>query len=157
MLEPPVVDAIAQSYRSVYDGGGCLRAQLFPGIAELLSALAHAGKRCFVVTNKPALPAKLLLSHFAIDRYFERIASPDDPVQPFSDKADAVAELLRAKAIDSGEACVIGDAVDDARAASVNKVAFVAAAYGYGEAHKQQTFPIAHIAYQPADLLALLR
>ncbi len=45
---------------------------------------------------------------------------------------------------------------DDARAAFVNKVAFVAAAYGYGEAHKQQTFPISRIAHQPSDLRALL-
>lgn len=156
MLEPAVVDAIATSYRKVYDGGGCLRAALFPGVAELLTKLIKAGKRCFVVTNKPALPAKLLLGHFAIDRHFEVISSPDDPAAPFSDKADAVAHLLHGKSIDSSTACVIGDAVDDARAAFVNQVAFVAAAYGYGEAQKQQQFPITHIAYEPSDLLALL-
>jgi phosphoglycolate phosphatase len=108
------------------------------------------------VTNKPSLPARLLLSHFAIDRWFEVIASPDDPIYPFSDKGVAVAQLLHAKGIDSADACVIGDAVDDARAAFVNRVAFIAAAYGYGEAHKQQTFPISRYrtsTFRPSRLL----
>ena len=155
-IEPAVSEAIAASYRRIYDGGGCLRAQLFPGINELLVQLRAASRRCFVVTNKPALPARLLLAHFAIDHFFEAVASPDDPVSPFTSKVDAVARLLRLNGIDSSRACVIGDAVDDAQAAAVNEVAFIAAAYGYGEAHRQRSYPVSFIAHQPLDLVALL-
>ncbi|MFN2476115.1 MAG: HAD family hydrolase, partial [Chthoniobacterales bacterium] len=154
--ESSVIDAIAGSYRKVYDSGGCLTAHLFPGIAELLVELRGLGARCFVVTNKPAAPAKLLLEHLGIAHCFEAVATPDDPVAPFSAKPAAVAALVRAKQIDSSTACVIGDAEDDAHGAHANQLAFIAAAYGYGEVHTQTHYPITHVAWQSADLPQLL-
>lgn len=151
-----MVDDISSSYRRIYDGGGCLPTQLFPGIREVLAELRQLGTRLFIVTNKPTIPAALLVKHLSLEQDFEAIATPDDPVSPFSAKPAAVADLINAKQIDSSSACVIGDAVDDAHAAFANNVAFIAAAYGYGEVDKQREYPITHVASAPAQLTRFL-
>lgn len=144
---------ITAGYRKAYDSGGCLSAALFSGVEELLQRLNARQARCFVVTNKPAIPTNALLSHLRLEEYFAGVITPDHPTSPFTAKPDAVAALLDSKGIDSAEAWVIGDAIDDARAAAVNGVPFIAAAYGYGDANKQTTYPIAHVIHQPLGLL----
>jgi phosphoglycolate phosphatase len=58
--------------------GACVRAtRLYPGVAEALEALHGRGKHLAVLTNKPILHSRRILSGLGIERYFTRLVGGD--------------------------------------------------------------------------------
>ena len=52
-------------------------AELFPGVADALAALAGAGHPLGICTNKPAGPARAMLDHLGIGHFFTALVGGD--------------------------------------------------------------------------------
>jgi phosphoglycolate phosphatase len=134
---PALIDDAIARYRERFDVVGIFENALFPGIVDALDAFAAAGHRLRVVTAKPAPAARRVLDHFAIADRFTAVHGPALG-ERHCDKADLVAAALAAGSIRPGDAVMIGDRVDDVRAARCHDVRAVAAGWGYG-AHAELT------------------
>jgi phosphoglycolate phosphatase len=76
----PGDEAVAHAlepYRTHYDAVCADHAKLYPGILEWLEFLSAGGCALAVLTNKPELAARRLLSALGIARFFTAIAGPE--------------------------------------------------------------------------------
>jgi phosphoglycolate phosphatase len=118
-------------YREYYERTGMLENREYPGIAALLEALSARHTRLFVVTSKPHVYARKILSHFSLDRFFESIEGSElDGAR--SDKAELIQHVLRKHALEKGRTVMIGDRLHDIVGAAKNGVDSVGVGYGFG-------------------------
>jgi phosphoglycolate phosphatase len=101
-------------------------------VAELLARIAACGASSFVLTNKPIVPTRLILSSLGLEPHVREIVTPDSAPQPFVSKTKALAALLERHRFAPARAVMVGDSADDAAAAEACGVVFAAALYGYG-------------------------
>jgi phosphoglycolate phosphatase len=128
------LDALVREFRSAYDGGDLLATYPYPGLVEVLDAIAAAGGRVFLVTNKRHAATQRILAHLGVAERFTATRAPDDPANPWSGKADALNDLVDRHSVIRATAAYVGDSSDDREAARLAGLPFVAAAYGYGSA-----------------------
>jgi phosphoglycolate phosphatase len=136
-LEPERMARLLAEFRAHYDTEGCLQSKPYPGVGEVLTRLGAAGKKLFVLTNKPVQPAQRLLAHLGLEKLFTEIMSPDSTMPPFRSKTEGAGNLQRKFGLLPGETLLVGDGRDDAEAARACGFGFVAVCYGYGDAAKQ--------------------
>jgi len=126
------IGELARAFKAIYDTHGVLAAEPYPGLGEVLGALAAARRQSFMVTNKRQLPARLIAERLGIMPHLAGLYSLDTLTPPASKKRTVVAHLLAEHGIDATTAVLVGDSVEDAEAAASNGVRFVACTYGYG-------------------------
>ena len=127
------IEAGVAAFRRCYDGAGWRETVPHVGATETLTALRSSGHRLFVVTNKPQLPTERIIADLGWDPLFESVVCKDSLPVAFADKPEALGHLVGAAGLDARTAVFVGDSADDARAADVHGMAFVYAAYGYGD------------------------
>lgn len=126
------------------------RTRTYPGISEVLQALATAGCRQAVVTNKPEEYSRRILATLRIDRHFSAVIGGDRWKKP---APEGVLEALRLLDASKDQAVMVGDHHTDLLAASAAGVSAIWCAWGLGhagEAHGYLTCAL------PTDLLATL-
>ena len=145
------VDRAIAAYRTRFDAVGIFENALYPGVADVLARLQAAGHRMRVVTAKPHLAATRVLDHFDIRRYFDGVHGPE-----LSDRGCDKAVLLGAAMREAGAApddsVMVGDRVDDVRAAAAQGIRAIGAGWGYGLPRELMDAGAAHVA---ADMEAL--
>lgn len=105
-----------------------LHTRFFPGVHELLKK----DFRCAILTNKPILPTRLILSHFGILGRFERVLGGDNSPER-KPSAEGIFEILARTKIEKEEAVMIGDDVPDllsARNACIDSILILS---GFGK------------------------
>lgn len=107
------------------------RTRPYPGIAAVLAALAEAGWRLAVCTNKPAAPARALLASLGLDGLFGMIGGGDSFAVRKPDPGHLLG-TLRAAGGDPARAAMIGDHANDVRAALGAGLPCIFAGWGYG-------------------------
>lgn len=130
MPEMPEIRKITQDARIFYGDHLTIRTKPYPGMLQTLSALAEAGKKLAVLSNKPdAMSARL------IDYYFPNIpfaivqgARSDVALKP---DPGALLAILETEAVQPGQACYIGDSNVDMQTARNAGVAGIGAAWGF--------------------------
>jgi phosphoglycolate phosphatase len=122
----------------------------FPGIPEALDALAAAGFRLAVCTNKPERAARALLAALGLAQHFAAVLGGDslavrkpDPAHPRAAQAAA----------GGGRAAMIGDHANDIAAARAAGWPALFCAWGYGAPAMADGAPVAA---HPSDLPGLL-
>jgi phosphoglycolate phosphatase len=127
----------------------------YPGVIETLEALRKAGHRMACVTNKPATPARKLLAHHALERFFEFTLGGDTLSRK---KPDALPLLFVAGQFSVAPASLthIGDSVSDVQAARAAKCRIIAVSYGYNHGRDIHTEQPDHVVDSFTDLLELL-
>ena len=128
------LDALVREFRAAYDGGDWRATTPYPGLAEVLDAIAAAGGQAFLVTNKPHAATRRILAHLGVAERFAATRAPDDPATPWNGKADALGGLIDRYSLVREASAYVGDSPDDRAAARAAGLPFVAAAYGYGAA-----------------------
>jgi len=103
------------------------RTSLYPGVAELLAALA--GRPLFVATNKPRRFTLAILAGLGVDHRFRRIVAGDDIVARKPDPAHLKA-CLAGTGLVTTAATVVGDSPNDVRAARGCGARAVAVSWG---------------------------
>ncbi|MGH6915588.1 MAG: phosphoglycolate phosphatase, partial [Geminicoccales bacterium] len=103
---------------------------LFDGVPQMLQALAEAGIKRGVCTNKPQAPTDRLLAELDLARHIAVAVGGDSlPVRkPDPGHIRAVLDRLGA---DPARACMVGDSANDVRAAEASGLPCVLVSFGY--------------------------
>lgn len=100
----------------------------YPGVGPALDALAEAGHRLGICTNKPLGPCRAVLAHLGLlNRFAVTIGGDSTP----SVKPDPAPVLAAFNALGAGPMLYIGDSETDAEAATRAGVPFVLFTEGY--------------------------
>lgn len=121
-------------------------ARLYPGVVEGLAALREQGLKLAVVTNKPTEFTLPLLEHTGLSPWFDAVVCGDTCERKKPDPMPLLhaCELLECSA---SEALVIGDSINDAKAARAAGMTVLAVPYGYNEGLDIHTLDIDGIVF----------
>jgi phosphoglycolate phosphatase len=126
-------------YRERYTTHGVTDATLYPGVADVLAAISDAGIPLSLATSKPEGPARVILDHLNVLRYFTVVTGASED-ETRSAKKDVVAEaLLRLTAFnaDLSRPIMVGDRFYDVDGAAANGVPTIFVEWGYGSSEER--------------------
>lgn len=143
-------------YKAEYLKTGVFDATVYPGVEDVLARVHGSGIPLSLATSKPEYPAKLILEHFGLLKYFDVITgASDDEVR--SAKADVVEENLQrliAFGADISRPVLVGDRHHDVLGAAEHDVPTIFVRWGYGNrAEEVGTIGVADTAAQLGKLL----
>ncbi len=115
-----------QAYRECLGEGS----QLYPGVAEGLVQLRQRGVPLACVTNKQAELARPLLQSLGILEYFDQLVG-GECVQNKKPAPDALLKAAERMGISVGDGLMVGDSINDIRAARNAGCPVVCLPYGY--------------------------
>jgi phosphoglycolate phosphatase len=124
---------LAEDFKRLYDEAGLFATVLYAGVEAMLADLHVAGCRLHIATNKRMRPTGLILDHLGLAQFFDSVYAIDSAVPPYASKAAMIAAQLAEQSLPAGQSCYVGDKTEDGIAAEANKLAFYAAAWGYGD------------------------
>jgi phosphoglycolate phosphatase len=122
--------SLQRRFLEIYRGALSLQTQLFPGMDQVLEALAQRGIKCGIVTNKPAWLTDPLLAELRLRERFACVVSGDT----LAERKPHPKPLLHAAALADvpPSACIyVGDAERDVQAAHAAAMPALVAGYGY--------------------------
>lgn len=121
--------AMTSFYRHYRVTNGC-HGTVYPGVREGLELMQKQGLRLACVTNKPAIFTEPLLAKKGLYPFFDLIYSADSLPRK---KPDPLPMLMACSkfGIETSEAVVIGDSINDAQAARAAGCSLFIVPYGY--------------------------
>jgi phosphoglycolate phosphatase len=123
-------DELVESFVKIYEESFDLTA-LYPDVAEALAALAAAGHKMGICTNKPEGPARAVLRHFGLAEHFPVVIGGDSlPVR----KPDPAPLLAASRALTAGAVIFVGDSEVDAETARAARSPLALFSRGYRKA-----------------------
>ena len=126
------LDRLVAAYRSSYDSLGWRKTMLQPGAREVIERLHTAGCDLWVVTNKPGFASRLILTELGLMGFFGEVVSRDSSTPPFATKEQTLVNLLERRKLKSTESIMVGDTLEDCRAAAGAGIECAVVAHGYG-------------------------
>lgn len=118
-------------YRERFGTVGLFENQVYPGIPEVLAALAASGQRLFLCTSKPAVFAERIVRHFGLDRHLQGVFGSElDGTR--TDKRELLRHLLAVTGLSASEVVMVGDRKHDVAAARANGAASIGVTWGFG-------------------------
>jgi phosphoglycolate phosphatase len=132
VLNGPALDRLERSFRASYDSAGWRRTACQKGAATMLRGLAAQGVSLWLVTNKPAAATGRILGQLALAGFFTETVCRDSRAPAFESKAEMLMDLLRRRGLRSTETLMVGDTLEDARAAEAAGLACGLVPHGYG-------------------------
>ena len=143
-------------YRPEYLRAGAFNAAVYPGVEDVLRAIHESDVPLSLATSKPETPAKLILEHYDLLKYFDIITgASDDEVR--SAKADVVEEALRrltAIGASIENPVMVGDRSHDVHGAAAHGIPTVFVRWGYGSPAEE--VGAIHVVDTTAELIAQL-
>lgn len=121
-------------YREHYFEFGALDASPYPGVPEVVRAIAAAGVPLSLATSKPEHPARLILDRLDLTRSFTEItgASADEVRSAKADVVEEALRRLRGGGADLSRVVHIGDRSHDVEGAAAHGVPTIYVTWGYG-------------------------
>ena len=154
-----LVETALAHYREHYIATGWAGHAVYPGIAQLIQALAADGRTLAVVTTKVSVQAKKIVASLPFGAGFAQVYGADARTT-HSAKAEMVAQALADFAVAPEQAAMIGDRHFDIAGARANGVRGIGVSWGFGsveELTQAGAHALAHTPQELADLLALPR
>ena len=146
-------DALFGELLAYYDANIAVHTALYPGAAEMLNALAAAGVKLAVVTNKREPMARKLFGELGLSGRFTSIIGAGR----FALKPDPQALHAMVAACGGGRAAFVGDTTFDIGAARAAGLPCVAVSFGFCDAPPQELGADAVIDHFDALIPALRR
>lgn len=145
-------EAAVGHYRSFYAEGAMYDCEVYAGIPEALARLAAAGHRLIVVTAKPHVFARPIVSRLGLGVHIGAVYGPElDGTH--DNKADLLAHVLAAEAVAPDAAIMVGDRQFDIFAAVANGVTGVGVTWGYGSPAELMAAGARHLCHTPETLI----
>jgi phosphoglycolate phosphatase len=119
--------AMLAHFLDLYEGAVGLT-RLYPGVAETLETLAAEGWRLGLCTNKPEGPARAVLRHFDLARFFPVVVGGDTLPQR---KPDPMPLSHVVAALAASRPVYVGDSETDAATALAARIPFALFTEGY--------------------------
>jgi phosphoglycolate phosphatase len=132
LREPATLDRLELAFRASYDSAGWRKTTCQPGTLPMIEHLHSAGHELSVVTNKPGKASRMILRELAIDGFFREIVSRDSRTPPFPSKAEMLTEVIRSQGMERAGSIMVGDTLEDCRAAFEAGLACAVVPHGYG-------------------------
>lgn len=128
---PPPADALA-AFRRHYAEVNGLHTAVYPGVLEGLTLLKAKGLPMAVITNKAAVFVRPLLDRMGLSGFFNAVVGGDTLPKAKPDPMPVVWACGRL-GVSPSDALLIGDSVNDARAARAAGCRLFLVPYGYNE------------------------
>jgi phosphoglycolate phosphatase len=128
-----LLDALEHAFREDYDSEGWRRTVCYPGADAVLKTMREQGRRLFVISNKPRHISLRILENENILAFFDSILTRDSRHPAFANKEEMITTLLSEQTIAATDAVMVGDTIEDARAAAATGIGFVWMTHGYGD------------------------
>ncbi|GAA4376416.1 HAD hydrolase-like protein [Paeniglutamicibacter cryotolerans] len=157
-VEPELIPALIDTYRTHYLERGMALARVYPGITELLTALAAAGVPVAVATSKPTSLARLLIDQQGLAPLLGGVygAPEAESAAATEGKEAIVAAALAGEGMDPATTVMVGDRRFDLTGASANGLRSIGVRWGFappGELEAAGADAIVHDAHELAALL----
>jgi phosphoglycolate phosphatase len=143
------------TYRARYSTVGIYECAVYPGIPEMLAALANAGRTLCVATSKRRDFAERVVDFLGLRGFLPTVYGAL-PGGGLDDKTDMLAELLRIEGHHPSVTVMIGDRKHDIRAARANGLRSVGVLWGYGGEAELQDAGADWLAAAPVDVPGLV-
>jgi phosphoglycolate phosphatase len=127
---PPRFDEALTMFMDLYEANVCNRSRLFPGVAEGLKQLKAAGFRLACVTNKHSRFTRPLLDRLGVLQDMDFVGCGDEfeKLKPDPYPLLKTAEFF---GIEPSRGLMVGDSVNDVKAARAAGFMVVCVPYGY--------------------------
>ena len=126
------LDALVRAFRASYDSEGWQRTAHFEGALEALEAFRGAGKQMFIVTNKPLDATTRILRRLGTHAFFREVATPDSRSPAYVSKSAILGDLVERYLIHASNSLLVGDTLEDVRAAAEVGMRAAIMTHGYG-------------------------
>lgn len=127
-----ILDALELAFRKDYDSNGWQKTICFPDVAHVLQKMSEGGYRLFVISNKPYKISLRILEKEGILNFFEAILTRDSRHPSYEGKAEMAKTLLAERNLVTQECLIVGDTIEDAKAARAVGISFIYMTHGYG-------------------------
>ena len=146
-------ETVLTEYRDWYQAHNCVATAPYPGIPALLAALAEAGIKTAVVSNKPDATTKTLAARFfpGLPAFGQRDDLPPKP------SPELVYRALATLGVDGGAAAYVGDSEVDVATARNAGLPLAAVSWGFRGRRALAEAGAAVIVDAAAELLEVLR
>ena len=146
-------EAVLTEYRDWYQAHNCVATAPYPGIPALLAALAEAGVKTAVVSNKPDATTKTLAARFfpGLPAFGQRDDVPPKPAP------DLVFRALETLGVDAADAVYVGDSEVDVATARNAGLPLAAVSWGFRGRRALAEAGAPVIVDTAAELLEVLR
>ena len=124
------LDALLAQYAAYYEANAVVDSVLYPAARATVEALAERGDQLAIVTNKLSAVARQVLRHFGLDTYFPVLVGGADVAAGKPDPAPLL-EACRRLNVAPTRCIMVGDSVNDVRAARAAGMRVIAVTYGY--------------------------
>ena len=151
---PELVDEVRRRMRDHYAAHCFDETRLYPGILELVRALADRGCQLAVLSNKPDDFTNQMIAHYFQPNPFQIVRGhrADTPLKPDPTSALAIARELK---IPPADWLYLGDTNTDMQTAQAAGMVPVGVLWGFRERAELLASGAAEIIAKPADLLQL--
>ena len=144
-ISPEKIEEILKWYISYYKEHSVDNTELYPNAKAVLEFCKNKNIRLSVVSNKPAILSKKILTLFQIDEYFDAIIGPEDTgkTKPAPDGLALAVELMNKKCekeIPLSEILMVGDSYYDIQAGKNLGCLTCGILGGYGKIVKGEKF-----------------
>ena len=151
-----MLDVLVATYRRHYAGGGIHEFTVYPGIADVIDALAEKRIPIGVATSKLTASAEIVLEAAGLRAGLDFVVG-SEPDGRRGTKTAVVADALGRLGPGAAVGTVlVGDREHDAIGARATGIRFVGVAWGYGERGELASAGASEIARSPEELLTLL-
>jgi phosphoglycolate phosphatase len=149
-------DALRDAFLENYRERTCVETRLFPGIGELLAALAARSIRWGIVTNKATRFTDRIVAALRLEPACVVCGDSTAHTKPHPEPLRYAAELLK---LSPGACYYLGDDLRDMQAARAAGMRAVAVQWGYHhpDSGAPGTWPADHTIDHPMDLMARLQ
>lgn len=136
------IDRVWASFRGHYARICRDHSFLIPGAREFLEARAADSPRprMAILTNKPQEPTDLLVSHFGLDRWIDRVIGGDTSLGRKPDPS-ALLDLMVESGATPSTTLMIGDGLADLAVAQAAGVSAILLSTGYGKREELEDLP----------------
>lgn len=154
------LELVINTYRERYATIGAFENTLYPGIVEMLEALAGDGLTLSVATAKPEVTAHPILDHFSLSHHFAvRAGATLTPER--RTKGEVIAFALRELDIAAGpelgdHVIMVGDREHDVSGARQHGIPCIGVNWGYGSPEELLTAGAVALADSPTDVVDLV-
>src|SRR5512143_2986829 len=149
------IDLALGHYRERFADVGWSENVVYPGIDEVIGALAARGYTMFLCTSKPQPYAEKIVARFGFLRYLADVYGAD-LAGTLDDKARLVAHLVTRERLAAADCVMIGDREHDVRAARANGARAIGVLWGYGSRDELERAGAHALAASPEALAGAL-
>ena len=150
------LDKLEQAFRADYDSAGWRKTVCFPDAGRVLRAMHERGHQLFVLSNKPRHISLRIFEKEDILKYFQTIVTRDSRSPAYSGKEEMIVTLVTDHQITMKDCLMVGDTIEDGKAAASVGIRFVWATYGYGNLAETPSIPVAYTLNSLSEFLALM-